>query len=65
MLKRIVLLVPFLMSLLILSACKDEVSAPAGQASEQQSVQKALSSVKSNLVSVQRVKSNDDGLWEV
>ena len=65
MLKRNVLLVPFLASMLVFVACKDEVSAPTSQMSEQQLVQKSLASVKSNLVSVQRIKSSDDGLWEV
>ena len=65
MLKRSFLLVPFLVLLLMFTACKDEVTAPTNQMSEQQSVQKSLSSVQSNLVSVNRIKSNDDGLWEV
>jgi len=65
MLKRSILLVPFLALLLVFTACKDEVTAPTSQMSEQQSVQKSLSSVQSNLVSVTRIKSNDDGLWEV
>lgn len=65
MLKRSFLLVPFLLSLLVFTACKDEVTAPANQMNEQQSVQKSLSSVQSNLVSVSRIKSNSDNLWEV
>lgn len=65
MLKRSILSVPFLALLLVFTACKDEVTAPTNQMSEQQSVQKSLSSVQSNLVSVTRIKSNDDGLWEV
>ena len=65
MFKKGVLLIPFLVSLLAFTACKDEVTAPTNQMSEQQSVQKSLSSVQSNLVSVTRIKSNDDGLWEV
>jgi hypothetical protein len=65
MLKRSYLLVLLVTSVFALSACKDEVTAPTGQMSEQQSVQKSLSSVQSNLISVNRIKSNDDGLWEV
>lgn len=65
MLKRSIFLIPLFASLLFITACKDEVTAPASQMSEQQSVQKSLASVKSNLVSVQRIKSSDDGLWEV
>ena len=65
MFKKGVLLIPFLVSLLAFTACKDEVTAPANQMSKQQSVQKSLSSIQSNLVSVTRIKSNDDGLWEV
>lgn len=65
MLKRSILLVPFLVSLFVFTACKDEVTAPANQMSEQQSVQKSLSSVQSSLVSVNRIITNDDGLWEV
>lgn len=65
MLKRIFLLVPLIASLLWLAACKDEVTAPVNQMSEQQSVQKSLSSVNGSLLSVNRIKSNDDGLWEV
>lgn len=65
MLKRSILLVPFLVSLFVFTACKDEVTAPANQMREQQSVQKSLSSVQSSLVSVNRIITNDDGLWEV
>ena len=65
MLKRSFLLVPFLVSLLVITACKDEVTVPTNQMSEQQSVQKSISSVQSSLVSVNRIITNDDKLWEV
>lgn len=65
MLKRSALSLSFLLLSIVFAACKSEVTAPSNQMSEQQSIQKALSSVKSNLVSATRIKSNDDDLWEV
>lgn len=50
---------------LLVTACKNEINEPSPQMSNNQAVQKSLSSVQSNLVSVNRIKSNDDGLWEV
>ena len=50
---------------LLVTACKNEVSKPAPQMSDNQAVQKSIASVPSNLVSVNRIKSNDDNLWEV
>lgn len=65
MLKRNFLFVTIAAVSLLVTACKNEVNEPAPQMSDNQAVQKSIASVPSNLVSVNRIKSNDDGLWEV
>ena len=50
---------------LLVSASKNEVNEPTSQMSDNQAVQKSIASVPSNLVSINRIKSNDDNLWEV
>ncbi len=65
MLIQRILLMPFLAILIVFTACKDEVNVVPNQMSEQQAVQKSLSSVQGSLVSVNNIKINSDDLWEV
>ncbi len=65
MLRKSILAVLFIALLLMFNACKDEIATPNTQMSEQQSVQKSLASVQGSLVSVNRIRLNDDGLFEV
>lgn len=65
MLRKVFLSAVFFAIPIFLIGCKNEVSAPAPSMNESQAVQKTLSSVESNLVSIQRIKTDDNGIWEV
>lgn len=65
MFKKVFLLAIFFVIPILIIGCKNEISAPLTSMSETQAVQKTLLSVQSNLVSVQRIKTNDNGIWEV
>ena len=65
MLKKSFSIAAFIVFAISLSACKNEISQPQPMMDDSRAVQKTLNSVQSTLVSVNRINTNQYGIWEV